>query len=375
MPAVVEKMQDGQTSIDAQIDAWKAATEKLTGQICEERKPWINDVTADAVRHFAYGTDDNNPLWTDADYAAKSGASRLMAPPAFVFAQRYPILHGAPQKAPLASLIGGVEVEWFKPIIVGDCLRSEPRQKEFYEKRNKQDRRLNFVISEVTYWNQKQEVVAKAIGTMIMATQVGLEKMMEHEVPKFSQADLDRFEQTWRNEYRRGATPLHFEDVQDGEQLPSILRGPLTIGDMVCWNAAIGPSYKAGGWGYLELTRAMHTAMVNPATGFPVKYSQQHEDGNMAAGRGMPAPFDNGVMRFGWVAPLLTNWMGDHGFLKRLDVQVRRPGLYGDVTTYAGKVVSKNAATRTVRVEITGTRQDGMANTAGSAEVILPPRK
>ena len=71
----------------------------------------------------------------------------------------------------------------------------------------------------------------------------------------------------------------------------------------------------------------------------------------------------------------LTNWMGDHGFLKRLDVQVRRPGLYGDVTTYAGKVVSRDAATRTVRVEITGTRQDGMANTAGTAEVILPPRK
>lgn len=199
--------------------------------------------------------------------------------------------------------------------------------------------------------------------------------MMEHEIPKFAQADLDRFEQTWRNEYRRGAKPLYFEEVKDVEELPSILRGPLTIGDMVCWNAAIGPSYKAGAWGYLELTKAMHTAMVNPATGFPVKYSQQHEDGNMAAGRGMPAPFDNGVMRFGWVAPLLTNWIGDHGFLKRLDVQVRRPGLYGNVTTYTGKVVSKDAGSRTVRVEISGTRLDGIVNTAGSAEVVLPPRK
>jgi acyl dehydratase len=375
MTAVAEKVQVNPADVDAQIDAWKAATEKLTDQICEERKPWVNDVTADAVRHFAQGTDDNNPLWTDADYATASKYGRLIAPPAFVFAQRYPILHGAPQKAPLASLIGGVEVEWSKPIMVGDRLHSEPRQKEFYEKRNKQGRRLNFVISEVKYWNQNQDVVAKATGTMIMATQVGLEKMQEHEIPKFTQDDLNRFEQTWRDEYRRGAKALYFEDIQDGEQLPSILRGPLTIGDMVCWSSAIGPSYKAGSWGYLELTKSMHTAMFNPVTGFPVKYSQQHEDSNMAAGRGMPAPFDNGVMRFAWVAPLVTNWIGDCGSLQRLDVQVRRPGLYGDVTVFAGKVVSKEASSRTVRIEITGTRQDGMINTVGTAAVVLPSRR
>jgi acyl dehydratase len=375
MPAVAEKSRDDAESVDRQIDAWKAATERLTGEICEERKPWVTEVTADAVRHFAQGTDDNNPLWTDSDYAAASIHHRLMAPPAFVFAQRYPILHGAPQKAPLASLIGGVEVEWFKPIMVGDRLCSEPRQKEFYDKRNKQGRRLNFVISEVTYSNQNQDVVAKAVGTMIMATQVGLETMMEHEIPKFTQDDLHRFEETWRKEYRRGGKPLYFEDVAEGEELPSILRGPLTIGDMVCWNSAIGPSYKAGSWGYLDLTKSMHTAMFNPVTGFPVKYSQQHEDPNMAAGRGMPAPFDNGVMRFAWVAPLVTNWIGDHGFLRRLDVQVRRPGLYGDVTVYAGKVVSKDAGSRAVRIEITGKRQDGLVNTAGAADVVLPPRR
>src|SRR3984893_19246863 len=109
MSAMADKLPDARQVVDAHIDAWKAATERLTGEIGEERKPWVTEVTADAVRHFAQGTDDNNPLWTDSDYAAASIHHRLMAPPAFVFAQRYPILHGAPQKAPLASLIGGVE--------------------------------------------------------------------------------------------------------------------------------------------------------------------------------------------------------------------------------------------------------------------------
>jgi hypothetical protein len=143
---------------------------------------------------------------------------------------------------------------------------------------------------------------------------------------------------------------------------------------MVAWNAAIGPSYKAGRWGYLELLRSMHTAMFNPVTGFPVKYSQQHEDFNMAAGRGMPAPFDNGVMRFAWVAPLITNWMGDHGELRRLSVAVRRPGLYGDLVTYSGKIAAKDAATGMVTVEISGTKQDGSVTTGGKAQVRLPRR-
>jgi hypothetical protein len=193
-------------------------------------------------------------------------------------------------------------------------------------------------------------------------------------MPYYAKEDLDRLEAAWRNEYRRGAEPLYVEDVEVGAELPSILRGPLTIGDLVAWNAGIGPSYKAGRWGYLDLTNAMHTAMVNPATGFPVKYSQQHEDFNMAAGRGMPAPFDNGVMRFAWAAPLVTNWMGDHGFLKRLYVQVRRPCLYGDLTTYSARVTEVDPASGTVKLNISGTKQDGSLSTGGEAEVILPKR-
>lgn len=361
--------------VDAQIDAWVEATKALTGKVVEERKPWVTDVTADAIRHFAQGTDDDNPLWLDPDHAAQSRFRGLVAPPAFIFAHRYPILHGAPMKAPLAPLIGDVEAEWYRPIRVGDRLHSEPRQKDFFGKRSKDGRRLNFVISEVTYRAQDDELVAKAEGTMIMATQVGLHKMMEHEVPRYDEDDLRSLEETWRNERRRGAEPLHFEDVEVGTEIPAIVRGPLTIGDMVAWNAAIGPSYKAGRWGYLDLTRAMHTAMFNPVTGFPVKYSMQHEDFHLAAGRGMPAPFDNGVMRFAWVAPLITNWMGDAADLKRLTVAVRRPGLYGDLVTYSAKVTDKNDADGTVTLEIAGTkRQGGQVGTTGVAVVALPRR-
>jgi acyl dehydratase len=361
--------------IDAEIDAWVARTRALTGTVYWERQPWNTEASADAIRQFAYGTDDDNPLWIDPAYAAKTRLGRLQAPPGFLVSVLYPMLHGAPFKAPLASLIGGVEYEWHERIFAGDRLVPEPRQKDFYEKRNKDGRRLNFVISDVAYRNQDGALVGRAAATMIMATQIGTQVMLQHEVPHYSEEDIAGLAELWRAESRRGAEPRYIEDVAVGEELPPIRRGPLTIGDMVAWNAGIGPSYKAGRWGYLDLAKAMHSAMVNPVTGFPVKYSQQHEDFNLAAGRGMPAPFDNGVMRFAWVAPLVTNWIGDDGFLKRLAVQVRAPGLYGDLMTYRAKVAAKDDATGLVRLEISGTNQKGAVTTAGNAEVVLPKRR
>ena len=120
--------------IDARIDEYVARTRKLTGQEVREREPWNTEVTADAIRHFAYGTDDDNPLWRDPDYAATTRHGAILAPPAFLVSVLYPIRHGAPMPAPLASLIGGVTYEWFESIRLGDRLRATSVQKDFYEK-------------------------------------------------------------------------------------------------------------------------------------------------------------------------------------------------------------------------------------------------
>ena len=358
--------------INRQIDEWVEETKKLTGKEVRERETWNYDVTADTIRHFCYGTDDDNPLYLDPDYAAKTKYGKLTAPPAYLVSVLYPILHGKPMKAPLASLIGGLAYEWFRPIYVGDRLHAVSKQAKFFEKVNKQGRRLNFVISEISYLDEKDELVGKAAGTMIMATQVGDAVMFERPIHRLSDEELAELEKTFRAEKRRGADMLYFEDVEVGRKLPSMVRGPLTIGDMVAWNAAIGPSYKAGRWGFLDVLKSPHAVSHNPALNFPVKYSQQHEDSNIAAGRGMPGPFDNGVMRSAWAAPLITNWMGDNGFLRKLEIQVRAPGIYGDVTTYEGAVTEKDDEKSTVTLELTGTNQAGQVSTKGSALVELP---
>ncbi len=363
-------------SIDERIDEFIARSRELTGKEVVERSAWNTDVNADAIRHYAYGTSDGNPLWLDRDYAARSPYGRLVAPPAFLTSVLYPILHGAPMIAPLSSLIGGLEYRWNLPILEGDRLRAISKQSDLYEKKSGSGRRLIFIISDVTYWNQRNEVVGTATGTMIRATQVGTELLIERPIHRYSETELEKIGGAIQVETRTGDRRLDGESVSLGQEIPSIVRGPLTIGDMVCWQAAIGPSYRAAGLGYLDCLKAPHSVVKNPVTGWPVKYSQQHEDPHLAAQRGMPGPFDNGVMRFAWVSPLVTNWMGDHGILKRLYVQVKAPMIYGDTFWYQGRVKakSKTADGHLLTLEISATNQLGIISTTGEAEVLLPSR-
>ena len=150
-------------SNQARIDEFIEKTRELNGRPVREREAWNNEASADAIRHFAYGIDDDNPLWLDAEYASGASHGNIMAPPAFLVSVLYPILHGAPMEAPLSSLIGGVEFEWKKPIPLGTRLRAESIQKDSYVKTNKAGRRLIFIISECTYWDEEDEVVARGV--------------------------------------------------------------------------------------------------------------------------------------------------------------------------------------------------------------------
>lgn len=38
-------------------------------KITKTVEPWIEEANKDAIRHYAYGIGDDNPLWTDLEYA------------------------------------------------------------------------------------------------------------------------------------------------------------------------------------------------------------------------------------------------------------------------------------------------------------------
>ena len=48
-------------------------------------EPWNYEATRDAIRHYAHGIGDDNPLWNDPSYAEKTTYGTLVALPSFLF--------------------------------------------------------------------------------------------------------------------------------------------------------------------------------------------------------------------------------------------------------------------------------------------------
>ena len=53
--------------------------------ITDTLEPWNYEATRDAIRHYAHGIGDDNPLWTDPAYAAKTKYGSIVSLPSFLF--------------------------------------------------------------------------------------------------------------------------------------------------------------------------------------------------------------------------------------------------------------------------------------------------
>jgi hypothetical protein len=81
-------------------------------------------------------------------------------------------------------------------------------------------------------------------------------------------------------------------------------------------------------------------------------------------------------MRAAWVGHLLTNWIGDDGWLVELDLQMRGFNYHGDIHRCTGTVTAKGeTADDAISLEVFATNQRDEATTKGTAKVLLPSRK
>lgn len=72
----------------------------------------------------------------------------------------------------------------------------------------------------------------------------------------------------------------------------------------------------------------------------------------------------------------MTSWAGDDGFIRRLNVTVKRPNIFGDVSWCRGKVVDRRVeeGAHLVEIELRIENQLGDVTTEGSSIVELPTR-
>ena len=71
---------------------------------------------------------------------------------------------------------------------------------------------------------------------------------------------------------------------------------------------------------------------------------------------------------------MLSNWIGDHGFLHRLNVSVRRPNMVGDTLWWRGTVKAKrrDGGANLVDLEVEARNQSDRLSAFGTAVVALP---
>ena len=117
----------------------------------------------------------------------------------------------------------------------------------------------------------------------------------------------------------RGATPRYWEDVNVGDQIESITKGPIGLTDEIAFVACrcgADPRVAAHVFRCKRYQQASEWAFRDPEhTALEPVYSVHYND-YAARLQGAQAAYDVGVQRTCWQIHSLTDWMGDAGFIK-----------------------------------------------------------
>jgi hypothetical protein len=187
-------------------------------------------------------------------------------------------------------------------------------------------------------------------------------------------ADIDA---QYQREAARGKEPRWWEGVSVGDEVGPMVKGPLTVTDMVCWHAGMG----MGLYGVKPLRLAAQNRKRVPRFFYrddlnvPDVQQRVHWDPELARRAGNPTTYDYGRMRETWLIHLCTDWMGDDAWLWKLDCEFRRFNYVGDTQWLGGRVTDRYLAEGdrpAVDLELWATNQRGEVTTPGHATILLP---
>lgn len=203
-------------------DAELARVRALIGRELPSPPPYVTEATRDAIRHWAEGIGDVNPLWTNAAYAARTRFGGLVAPPTMTYAfDKYAIGYrgGLPG---VHSMFGGSDWEWRRPIGLGDRITARCVFEDLVERPSRFAGPAFQQISRVAFLNQSGEVVAEG-RTWGIQTERGEAaargKYRGLEPHHYAEAELAAIAAAYEAEEVRGAEPCWWGDVAVGTEI------------------------------------------------------------------------------------------------------------------------------------------------------------
>ncbi len=346
-------------------------------------EPWCHEATRDNIRHYAHGIGDDNPLWCDPGYAAGTRYGGIVALPSFLFSTSRIISGYVGGLSGVHAMWAGADWTWHKPVRRNDAISTTAHLKDLVEHDTRFAGRAIQQIYHVDFRNQDGELVAEADSWCFrtdrdQARERGTKYTDVKAKPQkvYTPDELSKIYKLYADEEVRGATPRYFEDVGEGDALPTMVKGPMTVTGFIAY---------AQGWGGLYIRanklnwKQFHK---HPGLGIPNRFGvpdcpeRVHWEEEFARMVGTPGAYDYGPERCSWLTHHVTNWMGDDAWLRRATSKIRRHNPEGDALFFTAKVVRKyeEDGRSLVSIEQEARNQDGELSVLGSAIVELPRR-
>lgn len=339
---------------------------------------WNDFVAPDSVRQFCYGISDTNPLWLDGDYAAGTRHGGLAVPPTYLYSIDRG--HVAPKLRGVQWIYAGADWQFMRPLKMGEPIQSRARLIDAKWVQGRMAERMILQEGEVLYETPAGELVGRAVTKIFRiprARAKGGLSYKKREPHRYSAADLERIEHAIDAEEVRGAEPRYWEDVQVGDPLVGVVKGPLNMSDLIMFYAGTGCFYLAHEMAFLWRRRHPADAYIDTRSNTQDHPARGHTEEGMAVEIGMPGAYDSGLQRVCWLGQVATNWMGDDGDLLELTTRLRRPNVFGDTQWCSGRVVGKREDDRGALVDVSlqAVSQEDVTTTEGTAVVRLPRRR
>jgi acyl dehydratase len=303
---------------------------------------WNTEAAPDSVRHYCWSLGDENPLFCAPEYGSATRWNAALAPGCFLYTIDTTVV--APKLRGIQWLYGGTEWEWYKPIRHRDSFSARATLLEAVEKSGSAAKTFIIQTGEVLYTNQHGELVSRALGSTARVPRAKARDGLNYaprEAHRYTSDELEHIAHHIEIEELRGALARDWHLVAVGDTIQPMLKGPLNITDMICWYAGGGHSYQAHRRATMHRKRHPADAFIDTKTGAEDNPARGHAEQKMARDVGMPGGYDVGTQRISWLGQLMTNWMGDDGFLRKLKVSLRRPNIFGDVSWCRARVTDK----------------------------------
>jgi acyl dehydratase len=143
-------------------------------------------------------------------------------------------------------------------------------------------------------------------------------------------------------------TQVYFDEVQVGQEIPEVKKGPMTTAHIMRWSASME------NWHRIHYDRA---------------YAMEHDK--------LPDVMVNGSWKQHVLMQVVKDWAGRDGWAWKIAFQYRDMDIPGDVLTAWGKVTKKyeQGDLGYVELEIGLTNSRGVETTKGTAVVVLPKKQ